>query len=642
MRKATGVSCKQLRFVRFPAPGRFLQRLQHVRFLSSPGAPDASIYGSSTLCRALAGDVAPASRPEASGDSTKVQTGRVVSYDKDGLVLVEGLNDSAQMGTVVALDGGAQGVLLWWHDVDVCSVIITNYEDVELASLMGTSVKCVLASKPAPIPAPGAEEGSEVAFSVEFEKLSVPAGSKLRGQVLDHLCRPLDPQADAAGSMADATPVPLMNGQVAMGDREVISEPLYSGVLAIDVMTPLAHGCAMLATGPERQAVTDILLRVACNLASPTVHVIYAASCSSEALRARVDLLRAEGALPNATVIATGDDAPRAQQYAALCAAMAVGEAVRDDGGHAVVVGDSADCMVQLWKAAVCMAHGSNKGEADELVEVDGMLVSAAAAERRKFFSALLQRAAKRRRDQGGGALTLVLGMLGVPASGDKTAATASGSRAPKALDAYKHLSPELKVKMAAALAAKAEAAAAAAVPQAGSPEHRASMLLEEFMSIADGQAVLRAAAAGERPLTLDCTTSLSRLGSRAYPPALKDLAPKVRLELTQAEDARRYAADGGASAACTSAARRPELLAAALSEGRAGRCSLPEAAALLWLLVRGNLDAIAPENLWDFWPGAWQRVQEEAADAVKTIEETKQLTAEAKAGIKRVVQAML
>lgn len=53
-------------------------------------------------------------------------------------------------------------------------------------------------------------------------------------------------------------------------------------------------------------------------------------------------------------------------------------------------------------------------------------------------------------------------------------------------------------------------------------------MLVEEFMSIADGQAVLRHDADGDRPLTLDCTASLSRLGTRAYPPALKDLAPKV------------------------------------------------------------------------------------------------------------------
>lgn len=75
------------------------------------------------------------------------------------------------------------------------------------------------------------KDGTEQAFALEFEKLAVPAGSKLRGQVLDHLCRPLDGEADGVGSVADATPVPLMNEQVAMGDREVISEPLFSGVL---------------------------------------------------------------------------------------------------------------------------------------------------------------------------------------------------------------------------------------------------------------------------------------------------------------------------------------------------------------------------------------------------------------------------
>lgn len=244
----------------------------------------------------------------------------------------------------------------------------------------------------------------------------------------------------------------------------------------------------------------------------------------------------------------------------------------------------------------------------------------------------------------------------------------------------------------------------------AGSPEHRATLLVEEFMSIADGQAVLRPGGDGARPLALDCTTSLSRLGSRAYPPALKELAPKVfppptcrhptlaqvdiawkrpflcclcctraqgcvrgtvceslevmlcyvaalaivfplsasespgcaamhfkrvglqashrhlagpqgqplqftahgcrgqtdggvcaqvRLELTQAVDAQRYAADGGGGGAQGGAARRTRLLEAALAEGPSGRCHLPEAAALLWLLVGGKLDSIAPQALW-------------------------------------------
>jgi hypothetical protein len=92
------------------------------------------------------------------------------------------------------------------------------------------------------------------------------------------------------------------------------------------------------------------------------------------------------------------------------------------------------------------------------MVEVNGMLVSAAAAERRRFLSALVQRAAKRR---SGGTLTLLLALPGTPASGERTAATRG--RTPPSLDQYKHLSEELKAKMAKALAAKAAAEEAAA-----------------------------------------------------------------------------------------------------------------------------------------------------------------------------------
>lgn len=126
----------------------------------------------------------------------------------------------------------------------------------------------------------------------------------------------------------------------------------------MDVLTPIARGCAMLATGPERAAVSDLVLRLAANLAAPDVHVIYTACCAPAELEARIGTLRAAGGLPHVTVVAAEPGAPRAQQYAALCAAMAVGEAVRDSGGHAVVLGDSAECMVALWETAARMARG--------------------------------------------------------------------------------------------------------------------------------------------------------------------------------------------------------------------------------------------------------------------------------------------
>jgi hypothetical protein len=141
-------------------------------------------------------------------------------------------------------------VLLWWHNLDICSVLITTYGKSSPEALPGTTAQCVLASRPVSPPATSTsgtkaapKGGAKKAVQpiVYFDKLTVPGGSKLRGQILDHLCRPLDAEAAAAAANADATPVPLLNEQVSMGDRESISEPLFSGVLV-----RLPHSCPLL------------------------------------------------------------------------------------------------------------------------------------------------------------------------------------------------------------------------------------------------------------------------------------------------------------------------------------------------------------------------------------------------------------
>ena len=60
-----------------------------------------------------------------------------------------------------------------------------------------------------------------------------------------------------------------------------------------------------------------------------------------------------------------------------------------------------------------------------------------------------------------------------------------------------------------------------------------ALQVIEELMSIADGQVVLRRDAATGM-VSVDPQASISRIGSRAYPPALADLAVQLRFELAQ------------------------------------------------------------------------------------------------------------
>lgn len=67
----------------------------------------------------------------------------------------------------------------------------------------------------------------------------------------------------------------------------------------------------------------------------------------------------------------------------------------------------------------------------------------------------------------------------------------------------------------------------------AGMTVEWAAQVVEEFMSIADGQVVLQRESGSGR-VTVDPQASVSRIGSRAYPPALADLAVQLRFELAQ------------------------------------------------------------------------------------------------------------
>ena len=105
--------------------------------------------------------------------------------------------------------------------------------------------------------------------------------------------------------------------------------------------------------------------------------------------------------------------------------------------------------------------------------------------------------------------------------------------------------------------------------------------VVEEFMSIADGQLVLQARGsteqqqAQETPQTsshcltgsnVDVSTSVSRIGSRAYPAAMAALAPSIRFDLAQAADAVKFASERVPTALQQHQLQRAALLQAALA----------------------------------------------------------------------------
>jgi hypothetical protein len=130
-------------------------------------------------------------------------------------------------------------------------------------------------------------------------------------------------------------------------------------------------------------------------------------------------------------------------------------------------------------------AEGAESPE--ELVEYEGMLVSAAAAQRRRFISSLIQRAAKMHRRLRGGSMTMLLVTPGVPARGEVR-------RAREKIEGYRHLRPEQKAKLLAALDAKAAADGGGGGARQLGPQELRTEVVEELMSITDGQVVLQAA----------------------------------------------------------------------------------------------------------------------------------------------------
>jgi F0F1-type ATP synthase alpha subunit len=297
------------------------------------------------------------------------------------------------------------------------------------------------------------------------------------------------------------------------------------------------------------------------------------------------------------------------------------GEGGEEDGDAASTPAEAAGTTSAPPTPSPSSTASEEEGSADEaLVEYEGMLVSAAAAARRRFFASLLQRAAKLAPRLGGGSLTLALVLPGVPASGRRavgvgtdpssSSSTSSddggdGGPAPINLDAYTTLSPEQKAKLAAALAARA---AASNGGEGDSETHSARVVrtevVEEFMSIADGQAVF-VRDSPTSPPCVDPASSVSRIGARAYPPALRALGPAVRLELAQAADVARTLGPAVASSPASVAALAGPRAAAALVRADRVRAALAqpaghpvpveEEAVTLHALAAGWLDSVPP-----------------------------------------------
>ncbi len=288
------------------------------------------------------------------------ETGQILSVG-DGIAHVYGLA-GVMAGELVEFKEGVVGIAL-------------NLEEEAVGiAVMGEDTKL--------------KEGDEVRRTGRIA--SVPVGEGVLGRVVDALGRPID----GGGEIASAELRKIEIKAPGIVARRPVNQPLFTGIKAIDAMTPIGRGQRELIIGDRQTGKTAIAVDAIINQKGKDVSCIYVAIGQKASTVARVvDKLRANGALEYTTVVVAGAADPAPLQYLAPYCGVTMGEFFRDSGRHALLVYDD------LSKHAVAYRQLSlllRRPPGREAYPGDVFYL----------HSRLLERAAKLSEAHGGGSLT--------------------------------------------------------------------------------------------------------------------------------------------------------------------------------------------------------------------------------------------
>ena len=172
---------------------------------------------------------------------------------------------------------------------------------------------------------------------------SIAVGEGLVGRVVDPIGTPLDGLGPVGG---ETVRMPLERKAPGVIFREPVTEPLQTGLKAIDAMVPIGRGQRELIIGDRQTGKTAIAIDTIINQksfyeAGKPVYCIYVAiGQKASTVAALVENLKEHGALPYTIIVSATAADPAAMQYYAPFAGAAIGEYFRDRGFSALVVYD--------------------------------------------------------------------------------------------------------------------------------------------------------------------------------------------------------------------------------------------------------------------------------------------------------------
>jgi len=177
--------------------------------------------------------------------------------------------------------------------------------------------------------------------------ISVPVGEAMLGRVVNALGEPID----GKGPIATTETSPVEKIAPGVVDRQGVTQPLQTGLKAIDTMVPIGRGQRELIIGDRQTGKTAVAVDTILNQRGQDVACIYNAIGQKASTIAQVvKTLEDAGAMEFTIVVAAPASAPASLLFLSPYAACAMGEYFRDNGKHALVVYDDLSKHAQAYR----------------------------------------------------------------------------------------------------------------------------------------------------------------------------------------------------------------------------------------------------------------------------------------------------
>jgi F-type H+-transporting ATPase subunit alpha len=482
------------------------------------------------------------------GAAEVAEVGQVLSVG-DGVARVYGL-DNVRAGEMVEFSSGVKGMALNLETDNVGVVIFGDDRAIK--------------------------EGDVVKRTGAI--VEVPVGKGLLGRVVDALGNPID----GKGSLKDVKKTRVEVKAPGIIPRKSVSEPMQTGLKAIDSLVPVGRGQRELIIGDRQTGKTAVAIDTFINQKSinegtdesKKLYCIYVAIGQKRSTVAQiVKTLEDSGAMKYSIVVAATASEPAPLQFLAPYTGCAMGEFFRDNGMHALIVYDD------LSKQAVAYRQMSlllRRPPGREAYPGDVFYL----------HSRLLERAAKLNDKEGGGSLTAL---------------------------------PIIET-------------------QAGDVS---AYIPTNVISITDGQIFLETGLfyKGVRP-AINVGLSVSRVGSAAQIKAMKQVAGSIKLELAQFREMEAFSQFASDLDPTTQKLlNRGRRLTELLKQPQYSPLAIEEQVCVIYAGVKGYLDKVKTEDVQKYETGLLRELRGSSSALLAAVRTDKQLKPETEEKLKSLLE---